>query len=117
MLETAVEEIRRRWVEETESRIAHWRRRALYQRLDRLVPELEEYCMEGAPELPRDVYRDVVSAVQESDERLGKRAAGQRAPAKLLDCLFDAQEIELRKMGAGPFEGENDDADEEDEVG
>jgi hypothetical protein len=115
MLETAVDEIHRRWVEETEGRIAHWRRRALYQRLDRLVPVLEEYCLDGAPELPREVHRDVVSAVRASDEPLGKRAAGQRAPAKLLDCLFDAQEIELRKMGAGPFEGETDD-DEEDVV-
>jgi hypothetical protein len=116
MLETAVEEIHRRWVEETESRIAQWRRRALFQRLDQLVPALEEYCLDGAPELPREVYREVVSAVRESDERLGKRAAAQRAPAKLLDCLFDAQEIELRKMGAGPFEGETDDDDEEEIV-
>ncbi len=108
MLESAVQEIHRRWAEETVARDALGRRRANYERLDRLVPVLEDYCLDEAPELPRDVRREVLAAVQASDEHLGKRAAGLRAPSKLLDCVFDAQEIELRKLGAGPFEDETD---------
>jgi len=109
MLESAVEEIHRRWTQEAEARLNDWRRRATYARLDRLVPELEEYCLDEAEELPQDLHREVVEALSASDERLAKRARASRVPARLLDCVFDAQEIELRKLGAGPLEGDEDD--------
>ncbi len=109
MLESAVEEIHRRWAEEAEARLNDWRRRAAYARLDGLVPELEEYCLDESEELPQALYQEVVDALSASDERLAKRARALRAPARLLDCVFDAQEIELRKLGAGPLDGDEDD--------
>jgi hypothetical protein len=104
MLSQAVAEINREYDAAVARRNFQMRRRLAIREADALLLQMEELISAGRGQVPEPLLHEVVHFVRPLSRKLFRHLVQQRPdPVRVLDIIFDAQQLLLERPGGPVF--------------